>query len=125
MTSQLGISDDFRVRCRMEHAEAFTLEHSRIQLENMDLKRRLFQLEQKLTYFRSIIDRYITLVEYSHAEIQELKLHIVDLEKRHEIKNKWKRNLMNSMNRTIKVYEQITAIFEHRTEKLTSILNKK
>ena len=32
---------------------------------------------------------------------------------------------MNSMNRTIKVYEQITAIFEHRTEKLTSILKEK
>ena len=69
----------------MEHAETFELEHSRIRLENIELKNRLFVMEKRLTFYRSLINRYKNLVRYIYAQLYILKDRITDLENKNGI----------------------------------------
>ena len=69
----------------MEHAEAFELEHSRIRLENIELRNRLFLMEKRLTFYRSLINRYNNLVRYIYAQLYILKDRITDLENKNGI----------------------------------------
>jgi hypothetical protein len=69
----------------MEHAETFELEHSRIRLENIELKNRLFVMEKRLTFYRSLINRYNNLVRYIYAQLYILKDRITDLENKNGI----------------------------------------
>ncbi len=69
----------------MEHAETFELEHSRIRLENIELKNRLFVMEKRLTFYRSLINRYNNLVRHIYAQLYILKDRITDLENKNGI----------------------------------------
>ena len=69
----------------MEHAETFELEHSRIRLENIELKNRLFVMEKRLTYYRSLINCYNNLVKYIYAQLFMLKDRISNLENKNGI----------------------------------------
>ncbi len=69
----------------MEHAETFELEHLRIRLENIELKNRLFVMEKRLTFYRSLINRYNNLVRYIYAQLYILKDRITNLENKNGI----------------------------------------
>ncbi len=84
-TEKSNVCENFRVRCKMEHAETFELEHSRIRLENIELKNRLFVMEKRLTFYRSLINRYNNLVRYIYAQLYILKDRITDLENKNGI----------------------------------------